>query len=183
MEAEEYNVKTQPPVPLKGELRLEHYYLIEIPLKEMIVDTIQNASKYFSVHPLFEKAFEFINATDLANEPDGKSEISEGLKAIFSNKVGMSAEASVSKFECHNKNIDIQLCIKGVETIGWKPREKCVTENGGYNPDKDVQLYHEQPDMYFQLTNGQFAIFFPEDVHAPMIGDAAIKKLVIKVSI
>lgn len=149
----------------------------------MIIDTISNASKYFSVHPLFAKAFEFINQTDLANAVDGKSDISDGLKVIFSNKPGVPAEASVAKFECHNNNIDIQLCIKGVETIGWKPREKCVTENGGYNPDKDVQLYNEQPDMYFQLTDGQFAIFFPEDVHAPMIGDGEIKKLVIKVKV
>ena len=95
----------------------------------------------------------------------------------------MTAAESVAKFECHNKHIDIQLCIKGTEQIGWKPREKCITENGGYNPEKDVQFYSEQPDMYFQLTDGQFAIFFPEDVHAPMIGDAEIKKLVIKVKI
>lgn len=149
----------------------------------MIIDTIQNAPKYFSVHPLFAKAFEFIGQTDLANAVDGKSDIAEGLKAIFSSKPGMSAEASVSKFECHNKHIDIQLCIHGVEQIGWKPREKCSNENGGYNPEKDVQLYHEIPDIYFQLTDGQFAIFFPEDVHAPMIGDAEIKKLVIKVKI
>ena len=149
----------------------------------MIIDTIANASKYFSVHPLFANAFKYIDQTDLATAPDGKLDISEGLKAIFSNKPGTTTEASVAKFECHNKNIDIQLCINGVETIGWKPREKCVTENGGYNPDKDVQLYNEQPDMYFQLTNGQFAIFFPEDVHAPMIGADKIKKLVIKVKI
>ena len=149
----------------------------------MIVDTIGNASKYFSVHPLFKRAFEFIEQTDLVNASDGRSDIAEGLKAIFSNKTGMTAEASVAKFECHNKHIDIQLCINGVETIGWKPREKCLTENGGYNPEKDVQLYHEQPDTYFQLINGQFAIFFPEDVHAPMIGDGEIKKLVIKVKI
>ena len=149
----------------------------------MIIDTINNSSRYDTVHPLFARAFEFIKQTDLANAPDGKSDIAEGLKAIFSNKTGVTAEASVAKFECHNKHIDIQLCIKGNETIGWKPREKCVTENGGYNPEKDVQLYTEQPDMYFQLTNGQFAIFFPEDVHAPMIGDGEIKKLVIKVKI
>lgn len=149
----------------------------------MIVDTIANAGKYFSAHPLFAKAFEFIQQTDLANAADGKSDISEGLKAIFSNAPGKTKETSVAKFECHNYHIDIQLCIKGTETIGWKPREKCFTENGGYNPDKDVQLYNEQPDMYFQLTDGQFVIFFPEDVHAPMIGEGDIKKLVIKVKI
>ena len=149
----------------------------------MIIDSISNASKYFSAHPLFEKAFSFIAATDLASAADGKLEIEEGLKAIFSNAPGKTSEASCAKFECHNKNIDIQLCISGQETIGWKPREKCVTPNGGFNDEKDVQLYHDVPDTFFQLTNGQFAIFFPEDVHAPMIGEGTIKKLVIKVKI
>ena len=150
----------------------------------MIVDTIQNASKYNSVHPLFAKAFEYIQNTNLNMIEMGKYEIDgDNLRAIFSNKTGMTAEASITKFECHNKHIDIQLCINGTEKIGWKPREKCNTENGGYNAEKDVQLYSDAPDMYFKLTNGQFAIFFPEDVHAPMIGEAEIKKLVIKVKI
>jgi len=149
----------------------------------MIIDTIRNAPKYFSAHPLFARAFEYINQNDLANAEDGKTEIADGLKAIISNSPGKTKEASLSKFECHNKNIDIQLCLKGVETIGWTPREKCVTPNGDYNAEKDVQLYHEAADTFFQLTDGQFAIFFPEDVHAPMIGEGPIKKLVIKVRI
>lgn len=150
----------------------------------MIIDTIQNASKYYSVHPLFANAFEYIQKTDLANIEMGRYEIDgDNLKAIFSNKKGMTAAESVAKFECHNKHIDIQVCINGIEQIGWKPREKCKIENGGYNMEKDVQLYNETPDMYFQLTDGQFVIFFPEDVHAPMIGDGEIKKLVIKVKV
>jgi biofilm protein TabA len=149
----------------------------------MIVDTIQNASKYFSVHPLFARAFDYIGQTDLLNTPDGKLDIAEGLKAIFSNAPGKTKEASLAKFECHDKNIDIQVCVNGVETIGWKPREKCLSPNGEYNPEKDVRHYNDAPDMFFQLTSGQFAIFFPEDVHAPMIGGGEIKKLVIKVKI
>jgi len=149
----------------------------------MIIDTLQNAPKYLSAHPLFAQAFKYIRDTDLANAADGKSDISEGLKAIFSNAPGKTKEASCAKFECHNKNIDIQLCINGLETIGWKPREKCVTPNGEYNGEKDVQFYHDAPDTFFQLTDGQFAIFFPEDVHAPMIGEGMIRKLVIKVKI
>ena len=150
----------------------------------MIIDTLENAPKYFSVHPLFKKAFEYIANTELNTVAMGKYEI-EGaqLKAIFSNKIGMTAAESTAKFECHNKHIDIQLCISGQEDFGWKPREKCVQPNGGYNEEKDVQLYYDAPDMFFQLTDGQFAIFFPEDVHAPMIGTAEIKKLVIKVKL
>ena len=150
----------------------------------MIIDTIENASKYYGIHPLFEKAFAYINATDLQNTEGGKYEIDgENLKAAFSNKQGMTTEESTAKFECHNKHIDIQLCINGLETFGWKPRSKCTSSKGEYNPDKDVSFYNDAPDMFFQLTNGQFAIFFPEDVHAPMIGEGEIKKLVIKVKI
>jgi biofilm protein TabA len=149
----------------------------------MIIDTITNLKKYNNVHPLFAKAFKYINNTDLEKMEDGKYEIDNDLKAIFSNKNGMEAAESIAKFECHNKNIDIQFCIKGTETIGWKPRENCKIEKGSYNEEKDVQFYSDVPDMYFQLTDGQFAIFFPEDVHAPMIGNGPIKKLVIKVKI
>jgi biofilm protein TabA len=148
----------------------------------MIIDTIQNASKYVSLHPLFAEAFAYIQATDLQHQDDGKLEVAEGIKAIFSNTMGKTAAASIAKFECHNKNIDIQVCINGIETIGWKPREKCIHPNDDYNQEKDVQLFLDEPDMFFQLTSGQFAIFFPEDVHAPMIGEGLIKKLVMKVS-
>lgn len=149
----------------------------------MIIDTIANAGKYLSIHPLFARAFEYIQSTDLLNAADEKSSIDEGLLAIISNAAGKTKEASLAKFECHDKNIDIQLCVKGVETIAWKPREKCVLANGEYNPEKDVRYFSDAPDMSFQLTDGQFAIFFPEDVHAPMIGEGEIKKLVIKVKI
>ena len=149
----------------------------------MIIDTIKNASKYYSVHPLFAKAFEYIRQTDLVNAADGKSDIGEGLKTILSNAPGKTKEDSLAKFECHDKNIDIQLCIRGVETFGWKPREKCMIPNGDYNAEKDVRFFSDAPDTFFKLTNGRFAIFFPEDVHAPMIGEGDIKKLVIKVKI
>ena len=42
--------------------------------------------------------------------------------------------------------------------------QSCTAPKGEYNPEKDVSFYSDVPDMYFQLTDGQFAIFFPEDV-------------------
>ena len=149
----------------------------------MIIDTIANASKYFSLHPSFAKAFDYINQNNVATLADGIYETPEGLKVIVNTGMGKTAESSLAKFECHDKNIDIQLCVKGLETMAWKPREKCLTPNGEYNPDKDVRFFSDAPDMSIQLTDGQFAVFFPEDVHAPMIGDGEIKKVVIKVKI
>lgn len=150
----------------------------------MIIDTLSNAEKYFCVHPLFKKAFEYINSQKLDAIEPGRHEIdADLLKAIVSDKPGMTKEESIAKFECHDKHIDIQLCINGTEQIGWKPRENCLQQKGEYNPEKDVVFYNDAPEMFFQLTNGQFGIFFPEDVHAPMIGEGEIKKMVIKVKI
>lgn len=150
----------------------------------MIIDTLANSEKYFSVHPLFAKAFEYIKSQNPETIEAGKYEVDgEQLKAIVSNKVGMTRKESTAKFECHNKHIDIQFCIKGKEEIGWKPRQNCNQQKGDYNAEKDVVFYNDSPDMYFQLSDNQFAIFFPEDVHAPMIGEYAIKKMVIKVKI
>ena len=149
----------------------------------MIIDTLNNASKYTGLNPLFAKAFDFINQNDVATLEDGVIQIEEGLKVIVNTANGKTAEVSLAKFECHDKNIDIQVCVNGLETIAWKPREKCESPNGDYNSEKDVRFFNDTPDMYFQLTDGQFGIFYPEDVHAPMIGEGEIKKLVFKVKI
>lgn len=149
----------------------------------MIIDSILNAEQYHSVHPLFAQAFAYISSTDLKNLEVGKYAIAEGLMAIVSEKAGMTEAESTAKFECHNAHIDIQFCISGTETLGWKSRKECRSEREPYNPVKDVLFYTDKPDTFFQLRDGQFAVFFPDDVHAPMIGEGVIKKLVIKVKI
>ncbi len=150
----------------------------------MIVDSLQNISKYGSLHPSFAKAFAYISSTDLAGLEIGKFDIDgDNIRGIVSDKHGTTAAESTAKFECHNAHIDIQVCIRGKETMGWKPRNSCVSPRGEYNAEKDVLFFDDAPDMFFGLTDGQFAIFYPEDVHAPMIGEGQIKKLVIKVKL
>lgn len=148
----------------------------------MIIDTLENAEKYFKLHPLFEKAFAYINAQNFETIETGKYEIDErNLHASVSLKNGLQKEEA--KFEAHNNYIDIQVCPVGAEQIGWKPRSKCVDPKEAYNVEKDVLFYNDLPDTYFQLHQNQFAIFFPQDVHAPMIGEGLIKKLVVKVKL
>ena len=150
----------------------------------MIVDNLSSASKYASLNPLFAKAFAYISSVDLASLEVGKFDIDgDRLRGIVSDKNGTTAAESTAKFECHNAHIDIQVCIRGKETMGWKPRGSCISPRGEYDAEKDVLFYEDAPDMFFGLTDNQFAIFYPEDVHAPMIGEGVIKKLVIKVKI
>lgn len=150
----------------------------------MIIDTLSNASQYDGVHPLFAQAFQYVVSQDLHALEVGNYVIAgEELKAVLMDKPGKTAAESLEKFECHDKHIDIQVLIQGEEQIGWKPRTDCKAPKGDYNPEKDVLFYEDGPDMYFKLSPGQFVILFPEDVHAPMISEGNIKKLVIKVRV
>jgi len=149
----------------------------------MIIDSIQQASRYFGMHPLFEKAFRYLEATDWNTTPVGTYDIAEGLKVIFTEGSAKTQEESLKKFECHDHYLDIQVCLRGKEAFGWKPRSSCQIPNGEYNPEKDVRFFSDMPDMYFELNDGQFVILYPEDVHAPLIGEGVIKKLVFKVKI
>ncbi len=148
----------------------------------MIIDSIANADKYFSVHPSFAKAFEFLRSQDLNALEPGKSVIEEGsLTLAVSDKPGVTADAA--KFEAHDKAIDIQVVISGTETMGWSDRSTTNSPVAEYNAEKDVIFFNDKPQMYFTLEAGQFVIFFPEDAHAPMIGEGNIKKGVVKVKI
>jgi YhcH/YjgK/YiaL family protein len=150
----------------------------------MILDTLSNAARYTSVHPLFEKAFAYLQSMDLSEMEDGKYEIDgDNLVAAVFEKPAKTKQEANEKFECHDKHIDIQVCISGKESIGWKPREKCTKVKGAYNPEKDVSFYMDEPEMYFGMEPGQFVILYPEDVHSPMIGEGNIKKMVLKVKI
>ncbi|GAB3008671.1 YhcH/YjgK/YiaL family protein [Niabella terrae] len=150
----------------------------------MIIDSLHNASRYTSLHPLFALAFDYIARVDLSTLNPGIYDIQgDALKAIVSDKPGKARSESLEKFECHRKYIDIQFCVSGVEEIGWKPIQRCLLEKEAYDEQKDVQFWGDAPDTYFTLTSNQFVILFPEDVHAPMIGEGQIKKIVFKVQV
>lgn len=148
----------------------------------MILDTLANSDKYISLHPRFAKAFEFIKNQHLETLEVGKYPIDgPELHAAVSEKEGLSRDTA--KFEAHNEWLDIQVCPSGKEQLGWSARERVSSPIGDYNAEKDVTFFSDKPDTYFTLQAGQFAIFYPEDVHAPMIGEGLIKKLVVKIKL
>ena len=87
-------------------------------------------------------------------------------------------------WESHKKFIDIQYCIVGKERIQWSPI-KNITETHKYNSIKDVSFFKGKGEPTFIDTGDDvFAIFFPEDAHAPQLminHPEIIRKVVVKV--
>jgi YhcH/YjgK/YiaL family protein len=147
----------------------------------MILDTVTNADRYASLHPLFPRAFEFIRQTDLgALAPGCYQIIGEQLFAIAESVTGRSREAA--KLECHRKYIDIQLVLEGVDEMGWKPLGDCHEPEADYSAERDVQFFRDQPVTWIATPPGSFCIFFPADAHAPLVAERTIRKVVFKIA-
>jgi YhcH/YjgK/YiaL family protein len=150
----------------------------------MVIDKLSEINKYTSLHPRFAKAIDYIVTNNLLITAPGTVLVDgEDIKAIIMEGNCVPKEESLAGFECHNTYIDIQVILKGKETVGWRARTSCFEPKGEYNEQDDVLFYADAPTLFFELQAGMFSIYFPEDVHAPMIGEGAIKKMVMKVRV
>lgn len=148
----------------------------------MIIGDIKYSSRYENLHPSFKKAFEVAKNTDWFATELGKKEIDgEKLFIINSNPECLSKENQV--LEYHKKYLDIHILLEGEETIGWKSLDDCQNEKKAFDTTDDYGLFNDTPTTYVKLQPSQFAIVYPEDAHAPIIGEGKIRKLVIKIMV
>ena len=125
----------------------------------MVVDTLENLEKYASLNPLFAQAIEFLKSHDLQAMEIGKTELKgkDLLVNIAQTKPKTKEEA---KLETHNEFIDIQIPLSGTEIMGF---------------------FEGLAETYIAVKPGMFAIFFPQDGHAPGITPDGVKKVIVKV--
>jgi len=148
----------------------------------MIIDQLEHAHRYYSVHSRIKEAFDYIAHTDLATMAPGKYEIDgDELFAIVQEYDTM--DAAKEQMESHRKYADVQYMINGTEQVGlavWGEQEV----SRSYNSDDDYMLYADKPSFWSTLAEGMFMIFFPTDLHMPCIQAGApmkVKKVVVKV--
>ena len=77
----------------------------------------------------------------------------------------------------------VHILLEGTETIGWKAIEDLKDEVKPYEANGDCALYSDAPTTFVDLLPGQFMIVYPEDPHAPLIGQGKIRKLIAKVKL
>ena len=148
----------------------------------MIIDTLDNLGKYTALNPLFADVVEFLKTHDLQTMEAGKYPIKD--KDLFLNLSLTKQRTKETAFlETHIDMIDIQVPITCAETFGYSPL--CDLPAFEYNAEKDITKYGDtKPQTYVTVAPGQFAIFFPQDGHAPcIIEEDEIKKAIFKVKV
>jgi YhcH/YjgK/YiaL family protein len=146
----------------------------------MILDTLAAAASYERLHSGFRAAFDFLRSapTELA---DGRHEIGrERLFAIVARSAGRGRDAA--KLEVHRRYIDIQYCVAGHDVIGWRPLTACREPEMPFDDTRDIRFFVDRPQTWIDVRPGMFAIFYPDDAHAPLAGEGEVLKIVVKVA-
>lgn len=147
----------------------------------MIIDTLDNLAKYENVNPLFKDVVAFIRDNDLNTLEPGKHPIKDNdLFVNITTAKGRTPDEAV--LETHVRMIDIQIPLDTAETYGYTPL--CQLPEAAYNAEKDITKYEGMAQSFIDCQPGMFAIFFPQDGHAPCISMAPeIKKAIFKVKV
>ena len=149
----------------------------------MIFDKIENQHLYRGLGSKFDKAFSYLNTTDLQKVAPGKYLIEgEELFAIIMEYDTLPI--AENSFEGHQKYIDLQYVIEGTELVG-------ITTLFEQNPfevhiDDDYSLFQIEDAPFLTFDKGMFMIFFPDDLHMPSVHQdkmSKVKKLVIKIAV
>jgi YhcH/YjgK/YiaL family protein len=148
----------------------------------MILDTLDNFAKYSSLHPLFSEVEVFLKHLNLDTLKEGKTElIPDKLYLIY--EITSLREKEVAKLEVHKKYIDIQIPLIDGESMGWKSLPECKEWVTSFDEENDYGFFNESFESIFTVPKGNFALFFPQDAHAPLLGEGEIRKLVFKVKV
>lgn len=146
----------------------------------MIIDRLENADRYADLHPRFAAAFDLLRNFDFDAAEDGPAEI-DGERLTINMLRRELKSREDAKLEAHERYVDIQYMHRGEEVFGWMVTDDCKEPIGEFDAEKDVIKFDDEPDGYFPLMEGMFVLFFPEDAHAPMVGEGEVEKLVVKV--
>jgi biofilm protein TabA len=148
----------------------------------MILDTLDNADRYVTMHPAFKRVFAFLRSPSLKAVEPGRLEIDgRRLYAIATQLPGKRPDEA--RLEAHKGYIDVHCLITGKESLGWKGLADCREEESPYDPERDYLSFSDDPAMWFTIHPGTFVVFFPGDAHAPMVSNGMVQKVVVKVEL
>jgi len=132
------------------------------PLDRIMVEVVQNVAHW-------------------SDAPLGKTEI-DGLNLFCLVSEEMTQPAADRRGEFHRQYLDIQLLLSGEEWIGVGPRD--YVSDDADHPHPDLWFVDDEQTDYLALQPGDFAIFWPGELHRPLctFGQPVhVKKLVVKV--
>lgn len=150
----------------------------------MIIDNLKNSHQYECLHPLFKRAFAFMEDFLENDKPAGRYEI-EGDDLFALVQTYHTFPVTECKWESHHRYIDIQFVVSGKEIIGVAP-VKDLNPTAPYSFENDITFFHDKKGYDIQMTAGMYIILYPWEAHMPRCiyeEETLTKKIVMKIKI
>lgn len=146
----------------------------------MILDRLEHADLYRSLGPRVGAALDYLRTTDFSQVTEGRHEL-DGDRLVAILQRYRTRPPAKARWEAHQQYLDVQYLVEGVERIGWAALGLWPVAEP-HDAAKDVAFYEAQGDL-FELRAGTFAIFGPQDIHAPGLvgGEPPLAREVLKV--
>lgn len=144
----------------------------------MIIDKLENVVLYKEVPNEIKDFILKLNADINCGRHD-LSDINYANVEMYNTK-----NIKDAKFESHDKFIDIQILLSGIERI-YITRREGLSVFEEYNKQKDITFYSDNVENYDYVTldSSNFVMIFPHEAHAPQVGvngSSEVKKVVVK---
>lgn len=153
----------------------------------MIYGNIQMIKTEKALPEAVRRALEVIRTKDVATMEPGKYPV-DGDRMILQINVSTTEPKENRRAEVHRKYVDVQYMVSGREYIGVypDPGTDAVAED---RMEADDILFYDSAigdrEVMLPMTEGCFAVFFPEDAHRPgceMGGPQEVRKVIVKVA-
>ena len=145
----------------------------------MIYDRLDAAHRYRALGPDFAAVFDRLRDRT-SDWPVGRTEMR--ANDLWFSVVRKAARSPLNAgFEYHHDFADMHFCLQGVERIGWRESAEGLPVRAPFDASADFGLYDGTPTQFFALTSDRFAIFFPGELHAPLIGEGELTKVCVKI--
>lgn len=149
----------------------------------MILLKLQDSKRIEALHPQFKRLFDYLNSHDLKTLPEGRIELDgDNLFIKVGNSTLKKQEDQI--LEVHRAYIDVHIPVSGNEIIGWRALSTLdMPSNAPFDEKKDIAFYNAPSSTYVEVHPGECVIDFPEDAHAPIIGEGQIRKVIAKIKL
>jgi len=147
----------------------------------LILADLRDHAHYHALHARFPAGFEFLLRSDLSELASGRHEI-DGVDLFAIVDRGIGRGKADSPLEYHQRYLDIQYVVSGIDLIGWMPSAECRHLKSPFDADRDLGFFADRPGTWCRVPAGTFAIFYPHDAHAPLGSTGPIHKVVLKVA-
>ncbi|MGQ1889925.1 YhcH/YjgK/YiaL family protein [Thermophagus sp. OGC60D27] len=151
----------------------------------MIIDTFENAARYYMIHPALEIVLDYMENYDIQDFQEGRVDL-RGDDVFVNIMEQMTKPVDKAVWESHERHIDVHFLLEGDEILKYAEENKMEIEVP-YDSEKDCTFFGGDNGMSVNYPKGGFVIFFPEEIHKAMVAvndnPSSVKKLVGKIRV